>query len=314
MVRKDQIPYVVTAYNSAPYLLKQSLFLPGGLGKIAAENSSSESSAVTPEVYRGFHLVNDSLLFVFCEIGEIYVNDRLVTFIDKSDTIRKSADALQWLQSQPFNFNHGINHLTFKSNAFIDNTELLLKEKDQIEFALNLFDYNTNTFITTLDNFAVSAEEKNISRNNMIDYEGNAYSEKQVYLQLTIKGISHEILKQTKSFNVNVYHLENSESKLPKQPISPISNYIPNQYVLYQNYPNPFNPITTITYDIPKDDFVKIEVFDIKGQKMASLIDKFKDAGRHKLAFDGSDLASGIYFYHIQAGEYQDVKKMVLLK
>ena len=88
----------------------------------------------------------------------------------------------------------------------------------------------------------------------------------------------------------------------------------PQKFILQQNYPNPFNPKTTIDFDIPKTSEVKIEVYNVAGQKVQTLLNKQMSAGNHQVEFNAENLSSGIYFYHIQAGEFQDVKKMVLIK
>jgi parallel beta-helix repeat protein len=85
-------------------------------------------------------------------------------------------------------------------------------------------------------------------------------------------------------------------------------------FSLYQNYPNPFNPFTTIHYKLPNAAHVTIEVFDIMGQKVQTLINEQKPAGEYNLLLNGKDLSSGIYFYHIKAGSFVDVRKMILLK
>jgi len=89
---------------------------------------------------------------------------------------------------------------------------------------------------------------------------------------------------------------------------------IPHQFKLYQNYPNPFNPTTTIKYTIPKSEKVNIEVFNLLGQKISTLLNKQMPAGSHEIEFTAMDLPSGVYPHRIEAGEYQDVKKMILIK
>jgi hypothetical protein len=91
-------------------------------------------------------------------------------------------------------------------------------------------------------------------------------------------------------------------------------NNIPKKYALYQNYPNPFNPTTTISYDLPKYGLVKIKIFDITGREMAILVNEFKSAGSYKLVFNGTSFASGVYFYKIEAGNFIETKRMVLIK
>ncbi|MBK8945966.1 MAG: T9SS type A sorting domain-containing protein [Ignavibacteriae bacterium] len=94
---------------------------------------------------------------------------------------------------------------------------------------------------------------------------------------------------------------------------SPISG-IPTSYTLGQNYPNPFNPTTTIEFALPKDSEVKMVVYDILGREVANLIKGDLKAGYHQINFNASNLASGIYFYSIKAGDFTSAKKLVLMK
>lgn len=89
---------------------------------------------------------------------------------------------------------------------------------------------------------------------------------------------------------------------------------IPEDYALYQNYPNPFNPSTKISFAIPKEEFVNLKVYDITGRLVKILADKKLTAGNYSYEFDGSGIASGVYFYKLEAGNYSDVKKMILIK
>ncbi|MGD8779407.1 MAG: endo-1,4-beta-xylanase [Ignavibacteria bacterium] len=89
---------------------------------------------------------------------------------------------------------------------------------------------------------------------------------------------------------------------------------IPNEYSLSNNYPNPFNPSTIIEFALPKKSEVKITVYNILGKRVALLTDKSYNAGIHKINFDASTLTSGVYFYRIEAGEFSQVKKMILIK
>jgi photosystem II stability/assembly factor-like uncharacterized protein len=86
------------------------------------------------------------------------------------------------------------------------------------------------------------------------------------------------------------------------------------QYKLNQNYPNPFNPVTTIQYSLYENTRVSLIVYNINGQKVRELINDYKPAGSHLVTFDGSDLASGVYFYRIQAGDFIQTRRMLLIK
>lgn len=96
--------------------------------------------------------------------------------------------------------------------------------------------------------------------------------------------------------------------------IAPVGNSIPGGFKLFQNYPNPFNPVTVINYQLALNSFVKFSVFDISGKLVETLVNKTQSAGEHKVDFDGSNLSSGIYFYKLEAGVYNEVRKMILLK
>lgn len=87
-----------------------------------------------------------------------------------------------------------------------------------------------------------------------------------------------------------------------------------NSYTLSQNFPNPFNPTTNINFSIPENGYVRIIVYDILGKEVATLVNSEKPAGTYQIMFDASELNSGIYFYKITAGDFSDVKKMLLVK
>lgn len=89
---------------------------------------------------------------------------------------------------------------------------------------------------------------------------------------------------------------------------------IPSDFVLGQNYPNPFNPTTTIKYQLREDGFVTIKVFNVLGKEIAILVNREQSAGNQEVKFDGSKLASGIYFYRMQSGSFSQTKKLIMLK
>jgi len=89
---------------------------------------------------------------------------------------------------------------------------------------------------------------------------------------------------------------------------------MPQTFSLYQNYPNPFNPATVIKYNLPRSGNVKLEVFNLVGQKIVTLVNNKQQAGMHQVEFRATNLASGVYLYKISAGSFSAVRKMILLK
>ena len=89
---------------------------------------------------------------------------------------------------------------------------------------------------------------------------------------------------------------------------------IPHTLQLYQNYPNPFNPSTIIEFTLPKSEFVELKVFNILGKEVSTLVSRKLNSGNHRYTFDGKNLASGVYFYRLVAGDFREVKKMIIMQ
>jgi photosystem II stability/assembly factor-like uncharacterized protein len=93
-----------------------------------------------------------------------------------------------------------------------------------------------------------------------------------------------------------------------------INENIPNNFFLSQNYPNPFNPNTNIRYELPKNSFVKIVVFDLLGREIKTLVNEKQSPGTYNVSFDASTYPSGVYFYRLSTDDFSETKKMILLK
>jgi hypothetical protein len=96
--------------------------------------------------------------------------------------------------------------------------------------------------------------------------------------------------------------------------VQELTGELPVSFELGQNYPNPFNPITTIAFALPRSSHAMLKVFDILGKEVATLVDQELATGRYKVRWDASGFESGVYFYRLQAGEFVQTKKLVLLK
>jgi hypothetical protein len=96
--------------------------------------------------------------------------------------------------------------------------------------------------------------------------------------------------------------------------IKDVDHELISDFKLYQNYPNPFNPMTFINYQLPMTNKVRLKVFDMVGREITTLVNQQLPAGNHQVSWDAGRMPSGIYYYQLQAGNYQEVKKMILLK
>ena len=98
-----------------------------------------------------------------------------------------------------------------------------------------------------------------------------------------------------------------------------VEKLIPEVFALHQNYPNPFNPVTTLQYDLPEDALVNITIYDMMGRQVKTLINGSQTAGYKTIQWDatnnfGEPVSAGLYLYTIEAGEFRQTKKMILLK
>ena len=89
---------------------------------------------------------------------------------------------------------------------------------------------------------------------------------------------------------------------------------LPLEFKLEQNYPNPFNPVTQIRFILPTKEHVKLTIYDLLGKEVSTPISQFLNPGPHLYLFDGAILPSGIFIYRLEAGQWHDAKKMILVK
>jgi hypothetical protein len=112
----------------------------------------------------------------------------------------------------------------------------------------------------------------------------------------------------------------NAGSQVPNLSANPLSkkdekeNGIPAQCALYNNYPNPFNPTTMIRFALPKTTLVQLEIYNVIGQRVTTLVNEVREAGYYNVVFDANNIASGVYIYRLQADGFTDVKKMIVLR
>jgi len=125
---------------------------------------------------------------------------------------------------------------------------------------------------------------------------------------------AYTLNSQFGSINPAYYDAWDYDLRRPKNPTGVLDESLPLVYELGQNYPNPFNPSTRISFSIPAQAKVELKVYNLLGQEIATLVNEVRAAGVHNVRFNGSALASGVYIYRLTAGDFNAVKKMVLVK
>ena len=127
-------------------------------------------------------------------------------------------------------------------------------------------------------------------------------------------GYSHVMMTFDSTMLTRVHTWYITYGLLPATGTDDASEAPPADYSLAQNYPNPFNPATTIAYGIPRTTHVRLRVFDVLGRNVATLVDGIEPPGMHESTLDAARLASGVYYYRIEAGTFAESKRMVLVR
>jgi len=213
---------------------------------------------------------------------------------------------------------HGI-HSRYESIMIGQFSNQIIYEGDTLNYIDNLSDY---VFNIIYDNYNY-VDSVLISDNIATAFAGNT----------TSAAYYEKLWELTKSFTIPLF--KNASYKLTcliytawVNAGSPVTGVIDDnqnhemKYELSQNYPNPFNPITIIKFSIPSithrqaqsDVFVTLKIYDVLGNEIAILVNEEKPSGTYEIEFDGNELTSGIYFYKLQAGNFIETKKMVLIR
>jgi hypothetical protein len=142
-----------------------------------------------------------------------------------------------------------------------------------------------------------------INREGKLSFAPNTVSKKQV-IDVSKQP---EITGQTATENRFVLSIKRGE-------VTSIESQVPAQFELAQNYPNPFNPTTTIEFGLPQAGVVRLQVFDVTGRLVQTLVNESRSAGYHQVQFNASGLASGVYFYRLSSSQGVVTKKLMLIK
>jgi len=187
------------------------------------------------------------------------------------------------------------------------NSHLTVSSDQPLGAALLLFNY--------------TGEVKNLSSPFAINSNiGKSRDELRVLVYMKdTGGISGELLRFQATGEIKLSKVEAVDNQGRTVKVVATAKAIPDKFALYQNYPNPFNLETQISFDLPVNSKVSLKIYNITGQLVRTIIDRDMEAGEHKVIWDGKNqkgetVASGIYFYRLEAGDYVSVKKMGLVK
>jgi hypothetical protein len=259
----------------------------------------------------GIVSIND-IQFVF-ETGDVIVGDSLIRFIDIPDTIVYSSVSELNQHTRTNNFTLTPNTSFYFSNIYHvvkkSNPDSALSSTDAVNFRAELVNATTDQVAGTFDNITYNKNnvEKYASIDYLVDCSGITQGEYYLRLVTAVNGNGIYALE-------NIFNESGNLAKKSYNKVNFIGSEIPETYDLVQNFPNPFNPNTTIRYQIPKSGNVTLKIYDVLGAEVTTLVNEEKVAGKYEVSFNASKLASGVYIYRIQAGDFVSSKKMVLLK
>ncbi len=312
---------------TAPYYFSTPIGLGNvtGLQNTAPAQPSNKSQDVLQTIIaaqtfnsRGVVLGSDSaqLLYLF---GDIMVDGNNVPFVTIPDTFKskKISDVNTLLETQPFSLksNSKVTFVDFTVAADSEAVFALLGDTGYVSFNVELLNASTNKVLGTI-------KQARFDSSSLSKYSQAAYN-------LNTRGISGSNLKIIITASTNIsnpiaipvddYATENIATDASIQSLTMQQLNLITTYALAQNYPNPFNPTTTITYDLPANGLVTLNVYDVLGRKVETLVSGRQNAGNHSVAFDGSHLTSGVYFYRVNitgndGKNFVSTKKMLLMK
>ncbi len=298
---------VFNTQTSAPYLLNKCTnnFTQSALAKVG-ETETMEIS------YGRSGVVEKSGIEFLFNIGDVLLDGQTIKFVERVDTlpVANLEELNTAARTESFSLNTQ-SELIFSNYYYVVNKNLAssLSDEFNVSFKCELVNAATNLVVGAFDN--VTYNKLNVQEyanpSYLIDCSGIETGNYYLKLTTTVND----------SVNLFISDIQRDDVTLEKSNLL-IRNFkgegIPIVYDLTQNFPNPFNPSTTIRYQIPQDGIVTLKIYDILGSEVATLVNEEKVAGKYEVNFNASTLASGVYIYKIQAGDFVSSKKMILLK
>ena len=268
---------------------------------------------------------NDSLI-VFNQICNILVGTGVTTFADSAEN-----GTANWTYGTGWAINTVNYHTPTHSFAY-PNYGNNANSSLSLSFPLNLSSYPV-AFLEYWHRYDVESgydyclvevsSDNGTTWQQVATYTGtmNTWTKQSFDISSMVNSSSNFRIRFRLTSDVNTtatgWYVDDIKIKNYQGPPTGIGNYtgtLPEKYSLEQNYPNPFNPTTNIKFALPKSGFVKLVIYDITGRTINTLLNETKEAGAYSILFNGENLASGVYYYKIESGEFSSIKKMILIK
>ena len=242
-------------------------------------------------------------------------NEQLLPF----NTIDSTVSFKRMLDSQPVTIPANAEYLDFLFSISVRdfNYDSTFSEEGITPVLdLNLYDIDIGEAIVSFKdlnfNKLVEFSKTEIDTSFLIRFNIQSFSGRQVYAVTNLLPGKNPVITEVYNFENNAGLFKN-RGRIVYEVTQPAA-VIPGEFYLSQNYPNPFNATTTIKYALPNRCDIKIEIFNIVGESVCTLIDEKQKAGFFEINWDAAAYSSGIYFVTINAGKFRDIKKMLLIK
>jgi len=312
--------------------MKLSAFYTGTPNYFVLSNSLETTSKVASETSlqaRGIYVTQGDKAGTYFEIGSILIDDESIQFVEIPEIVteenrvnriqRKDSlndktleELLPFLISEPFNLSEESSFTFTEQFSIGDSLALVnvLGKNGEISFTVELINENNTQVIATLKSVKMSSKILKSQREK--GYQVNIPQELNGRFRVRItpkSNLEHLSFELATSYRDDSSQSGKEKTKLDLEEVNVILDY-----ELAQNYPNPFNPTTQIEYQIPNAGLVQLEIFDILGRKVQTLVNETKEVGKYTVTFDASGLASGVYLYRLTSGKFMVSKKLFLVK
>lgn len=257
-------------------------------------------------------LSKDGQQFYFT-MGAVKVDGEQIGFVEIPETltVKNKHHWDNYLMTEPFTLTDASKFSFGVMYGIADSAsqQTALSNGEHINFKLKLIDAENGSTIGEYENIKFSKKNPIINTvyDQVVDTKG--IGSRTVRLKIEI----NENIKPVYTIG-NLAVVDSSKKKISGKGIPYQGNLLIKEYELVQNYPNPFNPSTVIRYQLPKESEVKLRIFDVLGREITTLIDQYQKEGRYEVEFNASKLASGVYIYRLEADDFVNSKKMLLVK